>query len=622
MCGVVAISRHPGADLSLQPLLEAMIHTQKHRGPDHQGVLCDEAGDNGLAHARLAILDLSHEADQPMVSNDGMLSVVFNGEIYNWKALRELLVSHGLGPFRTQSDTEVLLEAYRHFGDQLPIHLSGMFAFAILDKRDGRIFCARDRVGKKPLLYSKTPQGIVLSSEIPARRLMPDYSAELNQSALASMLLHNMRHIPDPDTVYADTSRLRPGHAMTIRKGEIERIWRYWDPQQREKHVTTGDLRQAIERAVELRMVADVPVGALLSGGVDSTAVVALMTKHTSEPVHTYALGMNQDDEDLRRARSVAEQLGCEHREFYFDGDRQFEIYRKILRTYGEPISLLPLIHSYELSEAIQKDGIKVALVGHGADELFYGYSGHARTAMLTEILRRLEPAAPLARLVPSRWRRGPLALLAEKPGLRKAALYRGYEASHWQSVVRKEAIPRLTNGAARECEYWGALLKNPPYIDESNFIALMMENAHSVTTSADLPAMMASVEMRAPFLDQEVVELALNIPFREKVPNFNDLSRLKYALKLAVEDLVPQELLYAPKRGFGHGIQEKDVLLGPWREIADKVFSGAVDADGLFDTRAIRTIWREQKAGREQVTWSFIAKLFSTQLWLQELRC
>jgi asparagine synthase (glutamine-hydrolysing) len=618
MCGIAAFSATPESELDLGPLIESMISLMHHRGPDFQNISIDKEAKVGIAHARLAILDLSDKANQPMVSESNLLSIVFNGEIYNWQELRKKLEMAGVGPFVTQSDTEVILRAYEHYGTDLPIHLQGMFAFIIFDKRNNSLFCARDRVGKKPLVYTETDNGIALASEIPPL-LLASPKSMLNKSALATILLHNMRHVPDPDTAFSAVSRLRAGHAMTIQKGRIERIWSYWRPTIKTTPVSTQDLRGAIEAAVKRRMIADVPIGAMLSGGVDSTAVVALMAKFTERPVQTYALGMDADDEDLRRARSVARQLGCEHKEYYFDAERQFEIFRDIQKTYGEPIALLPLVHSYELCSAIREDGIKVVLTGHGADELFYGYTGHAKTALVTDALRYLGFLRPLARLLPSTLRSGSMALLAEQPGRRKAALYRGYERRDWNQVIQPKARKALLNGAFRECEYWGAMLAKPEYIDESNFIALMMENSHSVTTAADLPAMMASVEMRAPFLDQELVEMALSIPYRQKVPNSRDLSRLKYALKLAVEDLVPNHLLYAPKRGFGQGIQEKDVLLGPWRGIANDVFAKSLDAEGLFDTKAIQKLWNRQIAGDETVSWGFIAKLFTIQLWLQE---
>lgn len=618
MCGVAAFSAKPQSKLELRPLIENMINLMRHRGPDFQSFHVDSEAKVGIAHARLSILDLSNNANQPMFDESNLLSVIFNGEIYNWQELRSTLESKGVGPFVTQSDTEVILRGYEHYGNDLPLHLRGMFAFVIFDKRNNSLFCARDRVGKKPLLYTETEDGIALASEVPPLLLASSNNA-LNKSAIATILLHNMRHIPDPDTAFSAVSRLRAGHAMTVRNGRIQKIWRYWKPAIRSEAISIKDLRAAIEGAVKRRMVADVPVGALLSGGVDSTAVVALMAKHTKEPVRTYALGMDADDEDLRRARFVASQLGCEHKEFYFDAERQFEIFRNIQKTYGEPIALLPLVHGYELCSAIRDDDIKVVLTGHGADELFYGYTGHAKTALLTDALRYLGFLRPAAQMIPRALRRGPSVLLAEQPGRRKAALYRSYQGRDWNQVIQPEARRVLSNGAARECEYWGSMLGKPDYIDESNFIALMMENSHSVTIAADLPAMMASVEMRAPFLDQEIVEMALSIPYRRKVPNSRDLSRLKYALKIAVEDLIPKHLLYAPKRGFGHGIQEKDILLGPWREIANGVFANSLDAEGLFDVRAIRNLWNRQSSGDESVSWGFIAKLFTIQLWLQE---
>ena len=595
-----------------------MVATQQHRGPDHQHVQVDGKAGVGMGHARLSILDLSHAADQPMSSHDGRFTIVYNGEIYNWRELRADLAERGCGPFKTSSDTEVLLEGYRAFGADLPERLRGMFAFAILDRSENVVFVARDPIGKKPLVYSEWPEGVALASEIPALLCVPGLGQRLNHSALAGMLLHNMRHIPDPETAYQGVSRLRPGHAMFISGGRVTKLWRYWQPRTNLSNTTPEDIRATLEEAVRKRMIADVPVGALLSGGVDSTAIVALMRQQSKGPVRTYALGMDRDDEDLRRARAVADQLGCEHREFYFDADRQFEVFSRLIHTYGEPIALLPLVHTFELCEAIKADGIKVVLAGHGADELFYGYTGHLRTALLTEAMNRLSYLRPLVKLMPASLQRGPLGLFAAPIGARKAALYRAAEADTWAPLIQADKRHELENVVARECAFWGGVLGAKDYIDESNFVALMMENAHSVTTAADLPGMLASVEMRAPFMDRDLVDLAFSLRFREKIPSLRDTSRLKYALKKAVADLVPHDLLYAPKRGFGHGIQERDVLKGAWRDRADEIFEQPSDADGLFDPDALKSLWRAQRDGDERYPWSLVAKLFSIQLWLK----
>ena len=258
------------------------------------------------------------------------------------------------------------------------------------------MFCARDRLGEKPFVYAETTLGFAFASEIPALCVMPDIDINFDHAALASMMLHNMRHVPDPYTAYQGIRRLKSGHALIVRDGRIKRIWRYWDPKPTTKKVTSKRLRGLLEEAVLLQLQSDVPVGALLSGGVDSSAIVALMKKHTVAPVRTYALGRDEDDEDLQRARVMATHLGTEHREFYFDPDENWLIFNNLLANYGEPIMLLPLVHTYALCQAIRNDDVKVILSGNGADELFYGYTGHLRTLRVSRWLDRTALLRPL----------------------------------------------------------------------------------------------------------------------------------------------------------------------------------------------------------------------------------
>ena len=612
MCGIGGIALKPGVELNLQPLLARVIKIQHHRGPDGQGMWWNGTSTVGLCHNRLAILDLTPAGAQPMQSTDGRFVVVFNGEIYNYRELRTLLESRGV-LFRSGSDTEVLLEAYRAWGDGMLLRLRGMFAFAIFDTESNSLFCARDRVGKKPFVYAATPHGFVFASEIPAVRAMPGVDLAIDQSALAAMLLHNLRHIPDPYTAYKGIQRLRAGHAMIIRDGEIDRVWRYWEPQPSAEPITTENLRSILEDAVRLRMRADVPVGALLSGGVDSSAIVGMMRKHTGSPIHTYALGFDPQDEDLRRARIMAERLGTTHKEFYFDPDEQWAIFQQLLKIYGEPIMLLPLIHTYSLCRAIRDDGIKVVMSGNGADELFYGYTGHIRTLKISRWLDRIAFLRPL--LAPLAG--GRFAWVSAPAGKRKAAYYRALAKNEWATFLTEDAKQYLANRAAEEMEYWGDLCPSKRFIDESNFVGLMVENTHSVTIAGDLPAMAASVEMRSPFLDQEVVSFALATPVERKIPSLNNPGWLKAILRESVSDLMPAELLAAPKRGFGMGIQEAMVFSGPWKQHADELFSAPMDADGLFNIKSIKGSWRHFIAGTESP--SRVAKLFALQAWLQE---
>lgn len=614
MCAIGGTYIKPGHAFDVRGHLIAMTRTQLHRGPDANGIWLNENGLLGLCHNRLAILDLTEAGAQPMVSTDGRYVIVFNGEIYNYRQLRNELLVEGAS-FRSHSDTEVLLEGWRLWGEPILQKLRGMFAFALHDRQTGILLCARDRVGKKPFVYAEMPDGFVFASEIPAVRDVAGVDTRYDPAAIAALLLHNLRHIPDPHTAYRGIRRLRAGHAMIVKDGRIQRMWRYWTPKPAEGQVSAERLRELVEDAIDLRMQADVPVGALLSGGVDSSAIVAIMQKRSTVPVRTYALGLDSGDEDLRRARIMAQALGTIHREFYFNADEQWDIFRMLLGQYGEPIMLLPLIHTYALCRAVRDDGIKVVLTGNGADELFYGYTGHIRTLKVSRWLDRIAPARKL--LAPLKNTR--LGWIAARPGERKATWYRSLAQREWAHYLTPDARAHLSNVAAEELGYWGNLCPSSHFIDESNFDGLMVENSHSVTIAGDLPAMAASVEFRSPFLDQEIVSFALATPVEQKIPDTSNPCWLKAILREAVRDLMPDTLIRAPKRGFGMGIQEAAVLRGPWRKQADELLRVPVDAGGLFDPEKVRGVWKRFLAGRAPAR--TVSKLLAIQLWLQAER-
>ncbi|MDH5444527.1 MAG: asparagine synthase (glutamine-hydrolyzing) [Gammaproteobacteria bacterium] len=613
MCGIGGILITGKGNIDLTLSLKKMLGAQMHRGPDAEGIWVSDDSLVGLCHNRLSIIDLSENANQPMFSNDKRFVVVFNGEIYNYQQLRGKLEREG-SCFNSNSDTEVIIEAYRKWGEDMLQQLRGMFSFALYDIKQCSLFCARDRVGKKPFVYAEIDTGFVFASETPAILNVNGVGNDINQNAVASMLLHNIRHIPDPYTVYQGIKRLRAGHAIVVKDGKICREWRYWHPNEFKENISISRLREIIDESVELRMRADVPVGALLSGGIDSTSIVNLMQQYSEKPINTYAFGRDCDDEDIARARIVAKKLATNHKEYFFEPVRQFEVFNKIIKTYGEPIMLLPLIHAYELSEAIRDDGIKVVMNGNGADELFYGYTGHLRTARITKIMKLFG----WARYVLPETKNNILSVLLEKPGKRKATMYRRLAEQCWPGIIKTDIIESIVNLASDEMEYWGDILPNKDFIDESNYISLFVENTHSVTIAGDLPAMMASVEMRSPFLDQEIINAAMNIHYSRKVKGPSDGSQLKWVLRKAVHDLVPSEVLNAPKRGFGMGVQEKDIFLNDWRKYTDDIFHD-YPSMGLFDSCKIKEMW-SNAAKHNNVSWSLVAKLFSIGLWYREV--
>jgi asparagine synthase (glutamine-hydrolysing) len=621
MCGIAGIvSRNP-ADQAER--VAAMIAALRHRGPDGEGTWFSRDGRAALGHTRLSIVDLSPRGRQPMANEDETLWLSFNGEIYNWRALRAELEGRG-HRFRSDADSEVILHLWEDEGEAALLRLRGMFAFLLYDIRTGRLTAARDRVGKKPLVYATGNGTVALASEIPALMTVPAIDRAIDGDAVALYLIDNMRHVPDPWTIYRDIRRLPPGCAMHVRDGAVERLWRYWHPALDRRDVTPAQVAATLDEAVALRKEADVEVAALLSGGVDSSAVVQSMAAAGGGELRTYALGRDADDDELPRARAMAARIGTRHRELLFDPDRHHDGLEELLRRHGEPIALLPLVHTLQLCRAIQADGVKVVVTGHGADELFFGYSSHLQQALLSRIEAFLPAASrPLWRLLsklsplPERLRLGALVLSAP-PGARRAALLQRSAESIWPAILRPDA----TRDPGRLVRAWASHLPvgDAPkaYIDEAAITALLSENAHSVTIAGDLPAMAAGVETRSPFLDQEMVDLALATPYRDKVRSLRDPAGLKWILKQALRGRVPDDLLFASKRGFGTNIQERDLLVGPWRTRVDQAFTAFDDLGGLLDAGKARALWQQLQRQPTTAVARMVFKLYVVQLWRQ----
>ncbi len=611
MCGIGGVYLKPGRNFSIESFLKHVIRTQEHRGPDAQDLWVSEDHRCGLSHNRLAIVGLGPDGHQPMRSACGNFYITFNGEIYNHKDIRDQLKKIGIN-CKTNSDTEVLLNAYILWGESSLNRLHGMYAFAIYNTVEKTLFCARDPIGEKPFIYKTTDDGFFFSSEIPAIQT-PTSTSNISPHSLAMMLVGNMRHIPDPWTAYEDIHRLQAGHAMLVKDGVIKKIWRHWTPHKDTKTPTSEDLYETLSATISEQMEADVAVGALLSGGIDSTAIVGLMKKHTQSPIHTYALGMNPQDEDLSRARHAAKYHSTIHKEFYFDPDEQWEIYKKMIKIYGEPIALLPLTHSYVLSRSIRDDGIKVVLSGNGADELFYGYVGHIHTSRLSKIIDLTSPISKTLRpFIPEacQWIFAP-------PGERKARLYQTRAYKTLRSLLNQNHLEEINNRLFSIMSDWGRLYPSEHYIDESNFVGLMVENTHSITTIGDLAPMMASVEMRSPFLSQNIVSLALSIPHYQKVSLFAKDNDLKKILRQAVTPLIPPELLYAPKRGFGYGIQEATLLKERWLPHLETLFNND-SLNGIFRPEKIKELLELFKNGDTTNT-ALISKLLSIKIWMSQ---
>jgi len=557
MCGIIGfISKKNKINNEELTFVSNGLKDINHRGPDFSSI--ENYDRVSFGHVRLAILDLDPRSNQPMLSHDNRYSIIFNGEIYNWIEIKTELEKKGIS-FKTKSDTEVILQGYIYYGISILEKLRGMFAFSIYDRVKNETLIARDPVGKKPLYYSETVNGLAFCSEIKPILYLASVNKSYDVDALTTYMIRNIRHIPEPNTLYQGIKKLRPGHYMKLQNGSVLSYERYWFPKFIQTDLNEKDVYDKLYECVDLRMRADVPVGALLSGGVDSSAIVSMMASSKPGTIKTYALGMNAHDEDILRARKVAKHFGLEHKEYFFDPDEQLELLKNTIHSYGEPIALLPIIHARVLCRHIKSDGIKVVMNGNGADELFYGYNGHHQTAKITKLANYLDCLQPGFNFLSKFIQHPALSILGSERGYKKSALLNNYRDHSLKKFFNQNVIDGTVNYLEAEWNDLAKLGGFRDYIDESNFCALISENSHSLATIGDLPAMLESIEMRSPFLDQELIELAYSVNYKSKVTK--KPMKLKKILRDAVSPIIPLEIINAPKRGFGHGIQEKDVI-------------------------------------------------------------
>lgn len=615
MCGIVFDARSHGGDVSVERL-ETMVKRLARRGPDGQRTWISERGDIGLAHARLTIVDLTERGNQPMTNEDGSLWLTCNGEVYNHEALRRTLEAAG-HRFYSRSDNEVLLHGYEEWGLGVLERVRGMFAFAIAEPAAGRVIAARDRIGEKPLVFVEDDLGVVAASEIPALLAGGRVGTEIDPRALAYFLARNLRHVPEPLSLFADVQKLPPAQAIVVEAGRLVSREFWWRPTWRGPRTSCSAFLRDVADAVDLQARADVEVGALLSGGVDSSIVVGL-TAQRKAPPRSYALGRDEDDEELRRARAAASRFGCELKEATFHA-AQLSRLDALIEHLGEPIALLPVTHADALMSLASADGLRVVVTGNGADELLWGYHGvprlRAASALmrLTDLVPRRALAALAALPLPAGARLG-LRLAAFPVQRRKLELYRAAVADSAE-LLRPEF--RDAARMPEECPVfgpWSELFDGRDFIELSQFLSLVVEDAHSVTLGADLAGMHHSVEARAPFLDAAVVEGALRLSKRDKAgPVWRPEG--KHVLKRGFRSLIGERVATAGKMGFGYGLQESDLIRGPLREaIADRVLGG----DGVarfFDREAVKHRFADHVDGRSDHG-KFLLSLYAFDAW------
>jgi asparagine synthase (glutamine-hydrolysing) len=642
VCGITGLfdPALTGAADSLGRRVEAMTATLAHRGPDAAGHWCDPGRGVYLGHRRLSVVDLGPEGAQPMPSADGRWVISFNGEIYNHHALRRRLAGSGLA-FRGHSDTEVLVGAIARWGLVEALEeAEGMFALAVWDRHLGQLHLVRDRFGEKPLYYGWVGGMLAFASELKALRALPGFDAGLDRDAVALYLRHNC--IPAPHTIYRGVAKLCPGQLVTFdggsRAGATPAPRAYWSARRAIEEARgrpvdgppdglADQLEATLSASVAARMVADVPVGAFLSGGIDSSLVVALMQHHSDRPVRTFTVGFaDRAFDESAEAAAVAAHLGTDHTPMRISDDEAARVIPELPDIWDEPfgdVSAIPM----HLVSRLARTQVTVALSGDGGDELFAGYNRHAwleplwrRASVLPGPLRRtagtalglvppgvVDGAARATALLPARLRvRNPSSKVAK---VGKVLAASGPEdaylslVSYWGDAESMVVGAGATVSVASRPSEWPAL---DGITEQMLWLDLVGYLPDDILTKLDRAAMATSLETRVPFLDRAVFDLAWRLPLSAKLHE----GTTKWLVRQVLHRHVPEALVERPKMGFGFPIGA--LLRGPLRPWAEDLLGERrLTEQGLLDPGPVRRAWQAHLAGRRDLAhelWDVLA--------------
>jgi asparagine synthase (glutamine-hydrolysing) len=640
MCGIAGI-----LDINSTPekgLMERMCRIMTHRGPDGEGYHI--SGPVALGHRRLSIIDLEG-GKQPLCNEDGTVWITFNGEIYNFQELRDDLVARG-HRFATRSDTEAIVHAYEQYGERCVERLRGMFAFAVWDSKMGKLFIARDRLGKKPVYYCHNAGRFLFASEIKAILQDDGVKRELDPKALVDYLTYH--YIPFPETIFKGIKKLEPGHFMVVRIAhdvrnvrnvqeaqdvQIEHAERsnkvtseviehperlelsidqYWDIRyEPDDCLSESDwidaLREKLREAVKIRLISEVPLGAFLSGGIDSSTVVALMSQVQSAPVKTFSIGFREKDfSELEYARQVAEKFGTEHHEFVVEPDA-IEVLPRLAWEFDEPFADSSAIPTYYVSKAAREQ-VTVILSGDGGDETFAGYRRYGWAQDMSKCdaipapLKKAFFGLPASLLPDGIKGKGALKHLSKGAFERYAGLNTFGEPPYLEKVLSKDTLSavrrvysgRLPDYSAMERYYKSCSASD--YLTRIQYVDTKVYLSEDILTKVDRASMFCSLETRAPLLDHEVIELAARMPSSFKLKS----GETKYILKKAMEGILPDDILYRRKMGFGVPLVhwfKKDLT----EYARDLLLSKQARERGLFNAKHVETVLdTHQKKGRD----------------------
>jgi asparagine synthase (glutamine-hydrolysing) len=631
MCGIAGILTTKGeSSASLQGIVESMSGSIRHRGPDDSGTWVDETCGIAFGFRRLAIIDLTEEGHQPMRSASGRFMMVFNGEVYNYLEIRLDLERAGVG-FRGHSDTEVILAAFEQWGIEAAVQrFVGMFAIAAWDSEARVLSLIRDRLGIKPVYYWRQPGRIAFASELRAIAAIPGFSAQLSESGLDAYLRY--LYIPAPETIYQDVFKLLPGHILTINgaSGQIDASRPFWsvdrayaasraNPFEGSDADAVEELRRLLSDAVALRMRSDVPVGALLSGGIDSSTVVALMQASSSRPARTFTIGFpgTQHDESTYAAR-MAQRLGTDHTELAVTGEDALSVVPMLPEVFDEPFADPSLIPTYLVCKLARQD-VTVALTGDGGDEVFAGYERYVHGEPLIAATQRVP--RPLRRLIGAGFRKpttqfwdrayGAFAPVIDRAGRRRlvgqkirkfgdllageseGGMYETLLSAGWQ---HSPLIPAHRSQAPSIVGRMISSHADIPLLDRMQSVDQQTYLPDDLLAKVDRASMAVSLEARVPLLDHRVVEFGWRLDRRYKIRDGGG----KWILRQVLRGLVGDDLVDRPKVGFSVPIAAW--LRGPLRGYAqDLIFARTPEASSWFSPAALRSTWNAFQAGADE---------------------
>jgi asparagine synthase (glutamine-hydrolysing) len=627
MCGICGVFHFDNAPIEAQAL-ELMVQVIHHRGPDDAGTW--QSGPVGLGNTRLAIIDLSAAGHQPLANETNDVWIAFNGEIYNFPALRTEVEAHG-HVYRSRTDTETIVHLFEEHGIDCLQMLRGMFALALWDSRKRELWLARDRIGKKPLYYYQDDRRLVFGSEIKCLLAYPGVPRQLNRQAVPLYLAYG--YVPAPDTIFSGIRMLRPGCWLKVSDGQVEER-SYWEvplphPEQKDSHDAEQEWSEALlaqlREAVRLRLISDVPLGAFLSGGLDSSAVVALMAEAAHGPVKTFAMGFAGEPsyDETEYAQMVAKHLGSDHHEFIVEPD-VVDLLPKLVWHLDQPFGDSSAIPTYLVSK-LAREHVTVALTGDGGDELLAGYE-RFQAARLANRYRALPGFAHRAvTAIAQRWPQGTgyrdlgrrTLRFVSRARLPLPEQYLGWVGVMSPEIVEELVSPNLAGFANPQdlhehfASYFRLNGNDPvPALLDVNFRSYLPDD---LLIKADRMSMAASLEARSPFLDHVLIEFAATMPVDLKLRN----GVTKYILKKAFEGKLPNEIIYRKKHGFG-------VPVGKWfrttlkQTLTDTLLSTRAQQRGLLNPVTVKKFVSEHLSGcrdHGQALWP----LLMLEIWAQE---